>query len=101
MRPGDEVFVYHTGDVRAVVGSARVVSAPTADPKQPGLTAAGEIKFPVVKLEPVRAAKRPMTLAQFKADPRMATFPLVTQGRLSVMEVPTPIAKVIVAATGL
>lgn len=101
MRPGDEVFIYHTGDVRAVVGLARVASAPSADPKKPGLTAAGEIKFPVVRLEPVRAAKRPMTLAAFKADPRMAEFALVTQGRLSVMAAPASIAKAIKAATGL
>jgi predicted RNA-binding protein with PUA-like domain len=101
MKPGDEVFIYHTGDVRAVVGLARVASAPSADPKQPGLTAAGEIKFPVVKLEALRAVKRPMTLAEFKADSRMATFALVTQARLSVMEVSATIAKAIRTHTGL
>src|SRR5919198_6150545 len=34
MRPGDRVLVYHTGDEKAVVGIAEVVSQPYPDPKQ-------------------------------------------------------------------
>src|SRR6266550_3784193 len=34
MKPGDRVLVYHTGDEKAVVGVAEVVSEAYADPKQ-------------------------------------------------------------------
>ncbi len=34
MRPGDQVLIYHTGDERALIGRASVVSAPYADPRQ-------------------------------------------------------------------
>ena len=39
MHPGDQVFVYHTGDEKAVVGWATVVSAPYPDPKNAKLVA--------------------------------------------------------------
>jgi predicted RNA-binding protein with PUA-like domain len=101
MKPGDEVLVYHTGDERAVVGLATVAGPARADPEQPGLTAAGEIKFPVVPLRATRAARSPMTLETIKADPRFAGFALVTQGRLSVMAVPPALDAIIRKATGL
>src|SRR5688500_15445458 len=34
MKKGDLALVYHTGDVRAVVGIAEIASAPYADPRQ-------------------------------------------------------------------
>ena len=34
MHPGDQVLVYHTGDEKAVVGWATVLSAPYPDPKK-------------------------------------------------------------------
>lgn len=87
-KKGDEVLVYHTGDVKAVVGLAKIVSDPYEDPENPGENAAGAPKFAVVDLAPVRAAKTPVTLAQVKGDAAFAEFPLVTQPRLSVMPVP-------------
>lgn len=100
-RDGDEVFIYHTGDERAIVGLARVVGQPFEDPAQPGKNDRGEPRAAVVKLAPMARAARPMTLATIKADTRFASFPLVTQGRLSVMPVPESLAKLIRAATGL
>ena len=38
MKPGDCVFVYHSGGESRVVGWARVVSAPRPDPKNAALT---------------------------------------------------------------
>ena len=32
MAPGDRVFYYHTGDEKAIVGTARVAGAPYPDP---------------------------------------------------------------------
>jgi predicted RNA-binding protein with PUA-like domain len=101
MRKGDEALIYHTGDEKTVVGLAVIASDPYEDPSNPGLTAKGEPKFAVVDLTPKRAAKAPLSLAAVKADSRFKDFPLVTQGRLSVMPVPPALDKVIRSLTGL
>lgn len=84
MHLGDQVLVYHTGDEKAVVGWATVVSAPYPDPKQqdPNLT--------VIDLKPHRRLPQPVTLAQIKADKTFADLPIVRQGRLSVSPVTAP-----------
>lgn len=101
MAKGDAALVYHTGDEKAVVGLAVAVSAPYADPARPGTNDRGEPKFAVIDLCAVAPAKAPLTLAAIRADKRLAGLPLVTQGRLSVMPVPEPLAAIIRAATGL
>lgn len=87
IRKGDELFIYHTGDDKAIVGLAKALSNPYEDPAQPGKTPEGAPKAAVIDLAPVRKAKTPLTLAQIKADKRFAKLPLVTIGRLSVMPV--------------
>ena len=101
IRKGDEVFVYHTGDEKAIVGLAQSLSDPYEDPKQPGKTPDGKPKFAVVDLKPLRAAKTPVTLAQVKADKRFKEFGLVKIGRLSVMPVPPDLDKLLRTMTGL
>jgi predicted RNA-binding protein with PUA-like domain len=76
MRPGDDVMIYHTGKEKAVVGLARVV--------------AGDPNGGLVELEAGRALRRPVTLAEIKADAAFAELALVRQGRLSVVPVPRP-----------
>jgi predicted RNA-binding protein with PUA-like domain len=98
---GDEVLIYHTGDEKAIVGLAKVVKAAYEDPEQPGKNAKGEPKFAVVDLSPVKAAKTPVTLAEVKADAKFKEFPLVTQGRLSVMPVPAALDKALRSMAGL
>lgn len=98
---GDEVLIYHTGDEKAIVGLARVTGGPAADPANPARLASGEIKFVVVTLEALRGAKTPVTLAAIKADARFKDFPLVTQGRLSVMPVPSRLDRVLRTMAGL
>jgi len=70
MQPGDEVFVYHTGKEKAVIGTATVVAA--GDP--PKLKAKGRLP-------------RPVTLAEIKQDKAFADLALVRIGRLSVQPV--------------
>jgi len=84
MHPGDQVLVYHTGDEKAVVGWATVVSAPYADPKKK------DPKLLVVDLKASRRLPRPVSLAQIKADKTFADLPIVRQGRLSVSPVTAP-----------
>jgi predicted RNA-binding protein with PUA-like domain len=98
---GDEAMIYHTGETKAIVGLAKITRAAYADPKQPGTTAKGEPKFAVIEIKPLRAVKSPVTLAQLNADKRFAEFPLVTQGRLSVVPVPASLDAIIRKMAGL
>jgi len=101
MRKGDEAFVYHTGDDKAIVGLAKVVSDPYEDPKQPGRNERGEPKFAVVGLAPLKEAATAVTLAAIKADKRFVKFPLIAQPRLSVMAVPGELEKVLRQMAGV
>ena len=79
MKPGDQVLVYHTGDEKAVVGIAEVVSLPYADPKQK------DPKLTVVDLRAEGRLPRAVSLAEIKKDRAFADLALVRIGRLSVM----------------
>lgn len=81
MRPGDRAFIYHTGDEKAIVGIAKVVSEAYPDPKET------DARLVVVDLEAVKPVAAPVALATIKADPRFADFALVRIGRLSVVPV--------------
>jgi predicted RNA-binding protein with PUA-like domain len=81
MSVGDECLIYHTGDEKRVVGTARVTRAAYPDPK------AADSKLVVVDLTAGAPLARPVTLAEIKADPRFADWELVRIARLSVMPV--------------
>lgn len=100
-KAGDEAFVYHTGDERAIVGLARITTDAYPDPKNPGVTAAGETKTPVVDIAFAKRAKTPVTLDAIKADKRFAAFALVKQSRLSAMLVPPELARVLRQMAGV
>jgi predicted RNA-binding protein with PUA-like domain len=44
-------------------------------------------RFGMVDVKPVAALKQPVTLADIKADPKLAELALVRQSRLSVMPI--------------
>ncbi len=79
MQRGDEVFFYHSGEDKCVVGIARVARAAFPDPT------ADEEGWVAVELTPVRPLPRPVTLARIKADMMLKDIGLVRQSRLSVM----------------
>lgn len=81
MKAGDDVLVYHTGNVKAIVATATVERGPAPDPGDP----AG--KRVQVTLAFGGWLKTPVTLKQIKADERFADFDLVRMSRLSVMPV--------------
>jgi predicted RNA-binding protein with PUA-like domain len=81
MSPGDRVLIYHSGEDKALVGTARLVSAPYPDPKQK------DPKLAVVEVEVEHRLRRPVSLADVKADAAFADLPLVRQPRLSVVPV--------------
>src|SRR5258707_1004873 len=74
MRPGDRLVIYHTGDEKAAVGTATVVSVDTGDPKNP-----------IMELKAGKAIAKPVALATIKANKLFGDSPLVRQGRLSVV----------------
>ena len=78
MKTGDEVFFYHSGDERQVVGIMRVAREAQPDPK--------DANWVSVAVEPVRPLP-PVTLKQVKAEPSLAKMELVRLSRLSVSPV--------------
>ena len=82
MKKGDLALIYHTGNEKAVIGIAQIVSAPHPDPKEQ------DERLAVVDLKPKKKLKQPVTLADIKADPAFAGWDLLRIGRLSVVPVP-------------
>ncbi len=74
MKPGERLVIYHTGDEKAAVGTAMVVSVDATDARNPQ-----------VKIKAGTANAKPVTLAEAKANPLFSESPLVRQGRLSVV----------------
>jgi predicted RNA-binding protein with PUA-like domain len=79
MKSGDEAFFYHSMSDKAVVGIMRITREARPDPKDPNWVS--------VRVEPVRALARPVTLAEIKAEPTLARMELIRQSRLSVAPV--------------
>ena len=80
MKPGDRVFLYHSGGVSAVVGLANVLSEGRDDTKNP--------KSAVVDLAYGGRLDPPTTLAEVKQSGKFDDWALVRQSRLSTMEAP-------------
>jgi predicted RNA-binding protein with PUA-like domain len=85
MKPGDAVFVYHSGGVAGVVGLALVRSEGRDDPRNP--------KSAVVDLEYAGRLEPPTTLAEIKLSGLFDDWALVRQGRLSTMAAPPNFVK--------
>ena len=79
MKPGDEAFLYHSMSDKAVVAVMRIASDPRPDPKDNAWVS--------VRVEPVKALARPVTLAEIKAEPSLTSMELIRQSRLSVAPV--------------
>jgi predicted RNA-binding protein with PUA-like domain len=80
MRPGDKVFIYHSGGQSGVVGLARIVSDGRPDPKN-AKSAVADFEF-LTRLDP------PVTLSEIKQSKQFEDWALVRQGRLSTMAAP-------------
>jgi predicted RNA-binding protein with PUA-like domain len=77
----DEILIYHTGDEKAAVGIARALGGAYPDPSQKNP------RMLVVDIESVKPLLRPVTLAEVKANKKLANFDLVRLSRLSIMKV--------------
>ena len=81
MVPGDLAFFYHSVNEKRIVGIVEVVKTYYPDPSDPSG------RFGMVDVKAVRPMARPVTLAEIKAEPRLADLALVRQSRLSVMPI--------------
>jgi len=81
MKKGDLVLFYHSNEDLAVIGIAKVSKEAYQDP-----TTDNE-NWVVVDLKPYKKLKKPVTLAQIKAEPRLSEFQMLKLNRLSVVSV--------------
>lgn len=72
VRKEDEIFIYHTGTIKSIVGIARAVA---------------DARSNAVEIAPIRSLKNPVSLASIRHHPGFAGFDLVRLPRLSVMPV--------------
>ena len=81
MKKGDLGFFYHSGEEKAVVGIVEVIGEYRPDPTdEKGI-------FGLVIVKAVKDMPKPVTLAECKANPKLAEMSLVTSFRLSVQPV--------------
>ena len=81
MKKGDEVFFYHSNEGLEIVGIAKVVKEHYPDPT------AEDDTWSVVDLKAVKKLKKPVSLAQIKAEKELNQMQLLKLGRLSVSAV--------------
>ena len=81
MKKGDEVFYYHSNEGTEIVGIAKVSKEFYQDPTT------DDDKWVSVMLKPVKALKKPVPLAEIKANKKLQNMALVRIGRLSVQPV--------------
>ncbi len=81
MAKGDEVFFYHSGESKEIVGTGTVIKTaypdPTVEPGEKG-------EWICVDLKAGKPVPRPVPLAELKAHPRLKNILLVRHSRLSV-----------------
>jgi predicted RNA-binding protein with PUA-like domain len=79
MAVGDKALFYHSNTEKAAVGIMEITRAwkPDGDKDQ----------WASVQVKPVEKLPRPVTLAELKAEPRLAKLEVLRQSRLSVTPV--------------
>jgi predicted RNA-binding protein with PUA-like domain len=94
MKKGDQALWYHSNEGLEIVGIAKVIKEAYPDP-----TIDGDL-WSAVDFAPHKKLKKPVSLAQVKADPRLEQMALVRLGRLSVQPVTDAEWKVIMELSG-
>lgn len=94
MKKGDLAFFYHSNEGVEIVGIAKVVKEAYQDPTT------NETAWVAVDFAPHKKLKKPVTLAQIKAEPKLAEMALVRFGRLSVQPVTEQEWKIVMEMAG-
>jgi predicted RNA-binding protein with PUA-like domain len=79
MKVGDLALIYNTAPDKAIMGTARVTRAAYPDPAAPERV--------VIDVEPVKAFKQPLSLAELKADATLSEMSFVKMPRVAVQKV--------------
>jgi predicted RNA-binding protein with PUA-like domain len=95
MKKGDRAFFYHSGDEKRILGIVEVAREaypdPTARPGEPWVA---------VDVKAVAPFKRPVPLADIKAEPRLKDMALLKFSRLSVQPVTAAEGKLVARLGG-
>jgi len=94
MKKGDLAFFYHSNEGVEIVGIAEIVKESYQDPTTT------ETAWVAVDVKPFQRLNRPVSLAQIKADKRLANMALVRLGRLSVHPVTEQEWKIVLELAG-
>lgn len=81
MQKEDKVLYYHSNEGVEIIGIAKVIKESYQDPTT------DDERWVAIDLKPIRKLKKPVTLAQVKADKRLENMALVRLSRLSVQPV--------------
>ena len=82
MKKGDRGFFYHSGEGKEIVGVVEIVREHYPDP-----TAKAGEPWVVVDVKAIEPLKKPVRLADAKAEPKLKNMALVNNTRLSVQPV--------------
>jgi predicted RNA-binding protein with PUA-like domain len=81
MKKAEQAFFYHSNEGKAVVGIVKIIKEYYPDHTD----ASG--RFGMVDFQAVKPLKRPVTLDEIKAEPKLSEMILVNNSRLSVQPV--------------
>lgn len=81
MKEGDLAFYYHSNEGTEIVGIAKVIKEAYQDPTTT------EEAWVAVDFKPYKKLKQPVSLAQIKAEKKLANMALIKLSRLSVQPV--------------
>ncbi|NIX75325.1 EVE domain-containing protein [Microvirga terricola] len=81
MKKGEKGFFYHSNEGKAIVGIVEVIKEYYPDHTDESG------KFGMVDIKAVKPLKRPVTLEEIKAEPKLKDMILVNNSRLSVQPV--------------
>ncbi len=84
MKVGEHAFFYHSNDGLNIVGIVEIVKEYYPDHTDESG------RFGMVDVAPVKPVPNPVSLAEIKAEPKLANLALVRQSRLSVVPVGEP-----------
>ena len=79
MKKGDLLFLYHSGEEKAIIGTGTVLKEAYPDPK--------DKDWVVVEIGVGKKLKKPVSLSTIKATKKLAAMVLVRASRLSVQPV--------------
>jgi predicted RNA-binding protein with PUA-like domain len=82
MKKGEKFFFYHTSTEKQIVGIGEIIKEPYPDP-----TAEKGDPWVAVTTGAITPLKKPVTLAEVKAEPKLKDMALAKYARLSVQPV--------------